>query len=253
MAFALSIVRLEEALKKPGCPVCRLGHEAAIQSLDSFLWENINDPVVRKPINDAYGFCPQHTRLLVAKEMMTSGPLLGVNIIYALLAKNVSQDLQENRHKGAGITGWRTQLRKRGIFLAGRHHKLLVPAGRCPVCVLTEESGNNVLATLFEVLDAKENQFIEAYQHSGGLCLQHLRNGLEQQRKHYAFATKLLIDDTVKRLDAQRAQMQEYLRKHNWEYRDEKMTPEEQVAWLHMLTFFTGLPETRFDHKIEEF
>jgi hypothetical protein len=253
MAFALSIVRLEEALKNPGCPVCRLEHEAAIQSIDSFLWENTNDPVVRKPINDAYGFCPQHTRLLVAKEMMTSGPVLGVNIIYALLAKNVSQDLQEIRHKGGGITGWRTRSSKPGIFSAGKHQPLLAPASRCPVCVLTEESGNNVLATLFEILDAKEARFIDAYQHSSGLCLQHLRNGLEQQRNHHAFAAGFLIDDTVKRLDAQRAQMQEYLRKHNWEYRDEKMTPDEQVAWLHTLTFFTGLPETRFDHKIEEF
>jgi len=89
--------------------------------------------------------------------------------------RTFSQDLQENRHKGAGITGWRTQLRKTRDLLGGPASQIVVPAGRCPVCVLTEESGNNVLATLFEVLDAKENQFIEAYQHSGGLCLQHLR------------------------------------------------------------------------------
>jgi hypothetical protein len=37
MIFALSIVKKEEAMKKNGCPVCRIEHDAAIQSVDSFL------------------------------------------------------------------------------------------------------------------------------------------------------------------------------------------------------------------------
>jgi len=217
MAFALSIVRLERSPQgSPAARCCRLGHEAAIQSLDSFLWENINDPYGAQTHQRCLRILPAAYRLLVAREMMTSGPLLGSISSMRCWRRTFRKICRKTGTKGLVLLVVRTQLRKRGIFLAGRHHKLLVPAGRCPVCVLTEESGNNVLATLFEVLDAKENQFIEAYQHSGGLCLQHLRNGLEQQRKHYAFATKLLIDDTVKRLDAQRAQMQEYLRKHNW-------------------------------------
>ena len=94
MAYVLSIVKLEESMKKSGCPVYRMEHEAAIHSIDSFLWENINDPGTRKPINDAYDFCLEHTRMLVAIEMSGSGPVLGVNMIYELLAKNVSLDLQ---------------------------------------------------------------------------------------------------------------------------------------------------------------
>jgi hypothetical protein len=66
-------------------------------------------------------------------------------------------------------------------------------------------------------------------------------------------AARLLIQDTLARLTTQEAQMQEYLRKHDWEYRAEGLTPEEQSAWLHTLTFFTGLPEARFTHKIKEF
>ncbi len=94
MAFALTIVKLEDVLKKTGCPVCRVEHEAAAHSIDAFLWENANDPVVRRPINDAYGFCPEHTLVLVATELSNSGPVLGVNLIYEVLAKNVGQDLK---------------------------------------------------------------------------------------------------------------------------------------------------------------
>jgi hypothetical protein len=252
MAFALSIVKLQEALEKPGCPACRLEHEAAMRSIDTFLWENTNDPALRKPINDAYGFCPQHTQMFVAKEMMSSGPVLGVNIIYALLAKNVAQDLR-NVHIQESKGSWNTLMNKLGKQAGEHKHTLLVPAGRCPICVLVEESGADVLATLFEVLAAHEERFIEAYQKSSGLCLQHLRNGLEQQGAQNSAVAKFLIDDAVARLTKHREEMLEYLRKHNWEYHEEKMTPEEQTAWLHTLTFFTGLPESRFDHKLEEF
>jgi hypothetical protein len=247
MAFALSIVKLEAALKKPGCPVCRMAHEAAEQSIDSFLWENTNDPRTRQPINDAYGFCAEHTRLLVAKERMTSGPVLGVNIIYGLLAKNVARELQSlERELGSSIS-LSAHLR------LGKHKAILEPKGRCPVCTQQEEAAANVLGTLFELFDGAEGEFQATYHAADGLCLAHLRQGLELYRGAHPRAAQALIAETVARLQRQQTEMAEYVRKHNWEYRDEKMTPEEQSAWLHTLTFFTGLPESKFDHKVDEF
>ncbi len=89
MAFALVLNKLDEALKKTGCSICRVEHEKAKHVIDTFLWENVTDPVVRKPINQAFGFCPKHTKMLAAVEMSTSGPVLGIHFIYELLAKNV--------------------------------------------------------------------------------------------------------------------------------------------------------------------
>ena len=260
MAFALLIVQLEEAMKKPGCPVCRMQHDAAVHSIDAFLWENVNDPVIRKPINDAYGFCVQHTQMLVAKEMMSSGPVLGVNIIYALLAKKVARELKQI-HPGSGrrnaaldsLHKLTERLPSKKFLNSAGKHRLLVPAGRCPVCLVVEETGENVLETLFEILHAGEEHFAESYKASSGLCLEHLRSGLEQNMEKFPAAANLLIQDTLGRLTTQESQMQEYLRKHDWEYREEALTPEEQSAWLHTLTFFTGLPEARFTHKIKEF
>jgi hypothetical protein len=254
MAFALLIVHLEEAMKKPGCPVCRMQHDAAVHSIDTFLWENVNDPAIRKPINDAYGFCPQHTLMLAAKEMMTSGSALGVNIIYSLLAKQVSRELRQIKpSSGSGSSAWRSMKKFAGHFLTRSQRGLLVSAGRCPVCLVAEESAENVLSTLFEVLNAGEEGFTEGYAASGGLCLAHLRSGLEQNMEQFPTAADFLIQDTLKRLTAQQSQMQGYLRKHDWQYHEEVLTPEEQSAWLHTLTFFTGLPEARFTHKIKEF
>ncbi len=47
--------------------------------------------------------------------------------------------------------------------------------------------------------------------------------------------------------------MLEYIRKHNWAYRDEQLTPDEHSAWLRTLTFFTGLPPEKFTHQLDEF
>lgn len=264
MPFALSIVKLEEAMKKPGCPVCRIQHEDAQRAADTLLWELTNEPDVRVPINDAYGFCPPHAQMLVAKEMMTSGPTLGVNIIYSLLAKKVVSELKEispAQNPGKRVRRAAKKLADRvapdhpllNKLAASGKGTLLVPAGRCPLCLTADESARNNLAALFEVLQSGDQKLTEIYKVSGGLCLEHLRSGLEAHLEETPAAADFLIEETIRRLTEEQGQMQEYLRKHNWEYRDEQMTPEEQSAWLHALAFFTGLPEGRFTHKLKEF
>jgi len=254
MAFALSIVTLEDALKKPGCAICRLEHEAAVRLIDTLLWENTNDPAARKPINDAYGLCPEHTRMLVAIEMSNSGPVLGVNIIYSLLAKIVSKDLKKIKPQPKPRVGIFETLRKwREHVFQQRSRSVLRPLGRCPVCEMIEQSGKNILSILFEVIETGDQKLIDAYQESDGICLQHLRVGLESYMHRHPEAADFLIKDTIQRLDTHQAQMLEYIRKHNWAYREEKLTPQERIAWLRALTFFTGYPAEKFNHRVDEF
>ena len=136
MTYALTIVNLQEAMEKDGCPVCRLGHKAAVQSIDAFLWENVNDPVVRKPINDAYGFCPEHTRMLVAVEMSNTGPVLGVNLIYELLARNVAHDLERDWSQRAAT------IPVLGRLFGRKDLRVLVPQSKCPICKVMEKSAD---------------------------------------------------------------------------------------------------------------
>lgn len=254
MAFALSIVTLEEALEKPGCAVCRLEHEAAIRLINTLLWENTNDPASRKPINDAYGLCPEHTRMLVAIEMSTSGPVLGVNMIYSLLAKIVSQDLKKIKNQPKFQRRFSEAWQKWGRRMFQRKtHAILQPQQQCPVCEMVAQSGKNILSILFEVIEASDQKLTEAYQRSDGICLQHLRLGLENYMHRHSKATDFLIKDTIYRLDTQQAQMLEYIRKHNWAYREEKITPQERIAWLRTLTFFTGYPADKFNYRLDEF
>lgn len=254
MAFALSIVKLEEAMQKSGCSICRMEHEAGLHSLKSMLWESTTDFQHRKLINDAYGFCPEHARNLVALELTNSGPLLGVNLIYEVLARNMASDLQmvkktiKNRRSISSLIKLPTK-----HTMQETRPRVLLAKEPCPACTAVNQAGENALSTLFEVLDTQEERFTQYYRKSDGICLQHLRLGLTMFMGQYPTASEFIIDDTTERLIDQREKMQEYIRKHNWAYRGEQLTEEERMAWEDTLTFFTGFPESRFNHRVDDF
>lgn len=248
MTFALTAVRIEEALQEPGCPVCRLARQAAEHSVDSFLWEHVNDPQVRQRIIEAYGFCPEHTLLLAATEMASSGPVVGVNIIYEQLGRVVSRDLRRAIRWEKPSGAIRLWLARLGIR-PRRRRAVLPPKGPCPVCELADQAGRNILSALFSELEDPHGSIRRAYHQSDGLCLLHLRLGLEQWAWERNEAGQFLIQDCVERLERLSQHMKEYLRKNNWEYRDEALTDEESRAWRQMLTFFTGYPGSRFTFR----
>ncbi len=254
MPFALTVSHLIEVLQDEGCPICRFERRAAAQSIDSFLWENVNDPGTRKPIVDAYGFCPDHTRLLVAMELSNSGALIGVNLIYEHLGRLTAKELSalagklEHPFASRGLID-NLNLAKR----SQRKARVLPPKGRCPICVSSEQAGLNALSDLFETLQNGDSEVREAYLASDGLCLSHLRAGIECLAGSCPAAAKEVLLDAAKRLENQSKQMKEYLRKQNWEYRHEKLTPEEAIAWKKTLIFFTGYPGSLFTHIYEQY
>ncbi len=253
MAFALTISKLEDALRRPGCPVCRLAKDAASRAIDAFLWEHVTDPVSRQPIIDAYGFCQEHTRMLVAIEMASSGPVLGVNMIYEQLARQVSRDLGSPR---AQVSLPARLLQRLAARLGWKHaagRGVLPAKSGCPACASVVSADANHLMVLFEVIERDSDQLRELYQAADGLCFTHLRLGLGEAGERYPLAARWLIGETRARLERQSERMLEYIRKNNWQYRDEQITPDEADAWRQALNFFTGLPKERFTFLKDEF
>lgn len=254
MAFALAVSNLLEAIKKPGCPVCRIFRQASERALKSFLWENVNEPDVRQGILNSYGFCPMHTRVMVAREMVTSSLPLGTNIIYEHLGRVVANELKGLRPGSAagainGLSGGvRRALHKAGLSKKGGP---LHPRGVCPACTAGNNGAMNALHVLCEE-SQKQGEVLTAYLASDGLCLPHLREGIERHAGKFPKAIQLIIDETVRRLEAQSKDMKEYIRKANWAYRDEKLSEAEDTAWRKTLTFFTGFGGEIFIYKVDE-
>lgn len=251
MAFALAVNNLLEALKKPGCPTCRIFRQASERALESFLWENVNEPDVRQGILDSYGFCPAHTRVMVAREVLTSSLPLGTNIIYEHLGRVVAGELKSLRlgSPGGGINAMLASLLRRVGFKRVQAGPL-PPRGVCPACLAGTNAALNSLHVLCDEVQ-KEGDVRQAYLGSDGLCLPHLRLAVGNHSSIFATGVTLLIDDAVKRLEDQSRDMKEFIRKNNWSYRDEKLTAEEDTAWRKTLGFFTGFPGASFNHKID--
>ena len=260
MAFALAVNNLIDAMKKPGCPVCRIFRQASERALESFLWENVNEPDVRQGILDAYGFCPTHTRVMVAREMFTSSLPLGTNIIYEHLGRVVAGELKGLRPGSAGgaVSGLGSKVRQalQRIGLNKTGGGPLPPRGECPACTAGSNGALNSLHVLCEELHKKaadpEDEVRGVYLASDGLCLPHLRTAADLYGARFPKALTFLIDTTVQRLESQSKHMKEYIRKANWSYRDEKLTEEEDTAWRKTLMFFTGIPGDSFIYKVDE-
>ncbi len=248
MAFALSIDRLEQACKKDGCPICRLAHEAAVQSIAAFLWEHANDSQAREPVNKSLGLCPPHTRLLVASELSSSGTLPGVHMIYELLAKKASESLL-TAQKNTRTTNF---FRKLLPFMKTSRQEILKATGTCPICEVTGQSALNYLSTLYEQLP-RNAELRSIYEGSDGICMAHIRLGNERFADTYPQSAELINGYAADALQKNRKSMLEYIRKQNWEYSDEALTADERVAWLKTLAFFTGYPASKFNHHIDEF
>lgn len=256
MAFALAVNNLIDALKQPGCAICRIERLGARRALESFLWENVNEPDVRQGILDSYGFCPPHTRVMVAQELYTSSLPLGTNIIYEHLGRVVAGELKQLRPgtvagavsgAGSGIRKW---LQKLGLAKTAGP---LQPRGECPACTAAGNAGRNSLHVLCEEIQRAATADVrDAYLASDGLCLPHLRAAIETQSARFPDAVRLLIDDTVQRLETLSKHMKEYIRKNNWAYRDEKLTEEEDTAWRKTLTLITGYPGESFTYRAED-
>jgi hypothetical protein len=255
MAFALSVVHIKEALKKTGCPICRLEYETAVHSIESYLWEQVNDPIIRKKINDALGFCIEHTRMLVSAELTNTGSPLGVNIIYALLAKIAKEDLEsyQKRRKIQKIFSPVKKLFRKLTRLVPSQFHLFEKKSPCLICHLADESGKDMLTDLMEVLEAGDVEMKKHYQESDGLCMKHVKAGLQLYHERFPEAAQIIMDDTIKRLSTQRTAMLEFIRKNDWSYRDEQITHEESIALTQTLTFFTGLSSKKFTFKNDPF
>jgi hypothetical protein len=257
MAFAMAINNLVDAMKKPGCPACRIFRQASERALESFLWENVNEPDVREGILDSYGFCPTHTRVMVAREVMTSSVPLGTNIIYEHLGRVVANELKTLKPGNplgavSNLSGGGRRLLQRVGLARGGSTGPLHPRGLCPACQAGDNAALNSLHTLCEELP-RQTDVKTVYLESDGLCLPHLRTTIKTHSGRFPVAVTLLIDEAVRKLEDQSKGMKEYIRKNNWAYRDEKLTEEEDTAWRKTLTFFTGFPGSAFTHKTDDY
>lgn len=214
---------LREALRAGGCVLCRLSHRAGYRYLDSFSYESVNDPGLREWLIASHGLCHQHAWALAGMH----GSSLGVAIVY----KDVLGALEQAVRSSSKASGLRSLFRgsEEGASLPS-------PSQPCPACAAEAEATQRYLAVLLDKLDRSE--VAQAFEAGGGLCYGHLRQAFEAATPQQ---WQRLRDRQLTVYEGLRAELQEFIRKNDYRFRDEGFGAEGD-SWQRVVAAVVGLP-----------
>jgi hypothetical protein len=210
--------QLQEALQEPGCPICHIGQASGRKHLDTLLYESVNDPGIRRKLEDSLGFCYYHSR-----ELLTfPGNRLGVGIIEQHMLKTAIGQLQQNRTPS-----------RRTLF-SKRDERRKTETASCPACLQAEAAETRAIKDLSKRLI---DDLDEPLRKAGGLCLTHLQQALLVANKDVSSALIRLHEPIWQE---QIALLDEFIRKHDYRFRHEGISEAEGVAVGRSIDILTG-------------
>lgn len=236
-------LELRFAFHDPGCPVCRVRQQSVHRYLFGLLWEDVNNVRTRIELASSHGFCPEHTWQLYHLANARFYGEAGIAIVYEDLARYLADRL---RHAGSCAPNatrkprwWQYGWRRLRAALGLHRSASVRPERSCPAC----ERGDTCEARNLEWLveGCLDPAFRKLYEASDGLCLPHLCQALAMAKDTHPRAIPVLACATAQRLEGLAGDLGEYVRKHAWEYRHERVTEEEQISVHRMSQLVGGL------------
>ncbi|MGC9520557.1 MAG: DUF6062 family protein [Anaerolineae bacterium] len=220
-------MELRDAMGPWGCSLCRLALKAEHACIDSLSYERVLDLKTRSALKASRGLCAHHTRIWQRLQ----GSALGVAIVYRIALLDLLRDTDPETYDG------RTPFWRRGP--AQETAERLASDGPCPAC----EIGKGTVQRFGEVLlaDLVNPESQTLLRASGGLCLPHLRTVLGLRGADEVFETLLRVQREA--WQGLMAELEEFIRKNDYRFTDEKMTEAEATAWTRVLDVIVGLED----------
>jgi len=217
---------LSKAFALGGCALCAVVHASERKGIHSFLYESMMSASVRQKFLDGGGFCSRH--FWMAKEIEDETWLRG-SIAVAILCEDLT------RHANAGLANVAAvEPNSRTTLFRHREVKAFVPGHGCMFC----RDNADKEAFLAEVLEelVEEPEFAQPLERNG-LCIRHVQLSLQvwkdQAKRKQLFAQ---LEAQVSELSAD---LREFIRKYDYQYRDEPRG-REQDSVLRALRLFVG-------------
>jgi len=232
---------IRQAIQEPGCPVCRVLAGSADSYLDGVLWEMVTDRIVRAEINEARGYCPQHSWLLDRLGGVLGTAILTRGIVKTLLDALESHPVEEM--PGSLFSAFRGSLGQRTSRGATDNLlRALEPERPCPLCTYLDEVGRHVVSTLVARLH-EEDELAAAYRSSDGLCQVHFRQALALAPSAAGAQSLAAAQASVWRRLYE--ELGEFIRKKDFHSKGEEYGPERD-SWLRALAALAGpQPQSR--------
>ena len=219
----LTWVHIMDSFKKEGCPLCFLTKSSLDRYLDSFLYESVNDPGIRKELHRTGGFCNAHAWQLTDFSVGR----LGIAILYQNLVNRTAERLSNNKHNSSASQ----EKNKLGSML--KKDKSI-----CPACKVDQESEKRYTKAIVDSLD--DEGFFKEYADSGGLCLPHF-NALLRKIDDSTIVDRL-TEVQREKLSSLDVELGEFIRKHDHRFSHEGYGPERD-SWRRAIEKLVGKRE----------
>jgi hypothetical protein len=223
---------LQDACKGEGCPVCFLVAKISLRSLDNLMWERVNDPSTREELVTSRGFCNWHAWMILQVPHSQSGTA----ILHEHLVRDHTETLKRLRRTRHPIRPWKRLLGRLFSPVAaptaasGRRGK-----APCPICTHVRSFEATYLWTCLECMT--DLDFQRSFEGSFGLCVPHLYLTVSLHPAHPNLPT--LFQQQLAKMEALRADLQEFIRKQDYRFRKEPMG-DEGTAWRRSIELLTG-------------
>jgi len=205
-----------DACGQPGCPLCRIEHDAVLRYISSIFYEQITDYNLRDRLRDSLGFCREHAYFAVDE---LPGNALGIAIVYQDLIKFAMHHLNDPR----GGTS---------------------PKRRCPACEQRDLSMMRTISEIAKHIDIEDMS--AAMRNSDGLCLFHMRHALKHTRTPNKRALLISIEHEI--LNKLRLDLAEFVRKNDYRFAKETFG-QERDSWRRAVGIVAGARKTRGGEK----
>ena len=202
------------AFAMAGCPVCRLASESVDAYLTAVCYEQVNDLDLRAQLRAAGGFCRPHAHRFLRQRL---GQLASAIVYRDVLNTARGRVTGHQPARGGSFLGGLLGSRggRKGIATGG--------APNCPACAALAEAEERYVGTLVSRITRPE--VLAKYRAGEGLCLPHLDRALEGDGE----AARLLAEAAVEKLGTLVAELDEYIRKHDYRFQDETLAGSEDL------------------------
>ncbi len=212
---------LLDALKENGCAICTLVKKSVHKSMDDFLYEQINDPGVRKEIKESFGFCNRH-----AWQLQKIGDGFGLSIIYHYLSELLIDKIDKKTNPKTLI---------KGLLQDKEIRNFQKIQNTCMVCKGSKEAECRYIDVFIENFEDAELQF--AFKNSFGLCLPHLLTLLKLCK--YAKISAAVLKIETEKIKSIIEELKEFKRKHDYRFSKEGYGKEGD-SWIRVIEKLIG-------------